>query len=174
MTECNQVYVHFLFSTQAVDAKADGSTLQGELKTAREQTKAGSEKEEKLSEEIERLKRFHDEEILKLSKEHQQKVLKKSRINCVTIVLIIEKSFLEKFSLSFHDFWNLTSLKLIDEINSFSLSFFLCIEMLLFVLSLLIYLFIHLFFYFRHCSCWVWKRRKMLIRQAEMQHLRRS
>ncbi|XP_070197100.1 chromosome-associated kinesin KIF4-like isoform X2 [Littorina saxatilis] len=59
---------------QAVDAKADRSTLQGELKSANETTKERNEAEEKMTKEMQRLNKIHEEELMQLRKEHQQKM----------------------------------------------------------------------------------------------------
>ncbi|XP_076446374.1 chromosome-associated kinesin KIF4A-like isoform X2 [Babylonia areolata] len=60
---------------QAVDGKADCTTLQEELKAAKEANKENKEAEEELEEKIERLERIHQEELLQLKQEHQQKTL---------------------------------------------------------------------------------------------------
>ena len=57
-----------------MDGKADRTALQGELKSAKEITRDNKEAEERMTKEMERLRKIHEEELLQLRKEHQQKV----------------------------------------------------------------------------------------------------
>ncbi|XP_076467729.1 chromosome-associated kinesin KIF4A-like isoform X3 [Babylonia areolata] len=60
---------------QAVDGKADRSALQGEIRTAKEASDANREAEQRMEQELARLRKTHEEELLQLGKEHQQKTL---------------------------------------------------------------------------------------------------
>lgn len=60
---------------QAVDAKADRTSLQGELKNVHEMTETNREVEDRLNKEMLRLKKIHEEELFKLRKEHERKTL---------------------------------------------------------------------------------------------------
>ncbi|KAK7485932.1 hypothetical protein BaRGS_00022798 [Batillaria attramentaria] len=60
---------------QAVEAKAERTTLQGELKNVHEMTETNKEAEERLNKEMQRMKKIHEEELLKMRKEHERKTL---------------------------------------------------------------------------------------------------
>ena len=64
-----------MYLVQAVDGKADRSALQEELNAAKEGSKERQAVEERLGEEMRRLKQHYEEELLQLRKEHQHKVM---------------------------------------------------------------------------------------------------
>ncbi|XP_025088015.1 chromosome-associated kinesin KIF4-like [Pomacea canaliculata] len=60
---------------QAVDAKAERTTLQGELKDIHQMSESNKEVEQELLTKIKRLQKVHEEELMQLRKEHEQKTL---------------------------------------------------------------------------------------------------
>lgn len=58
-----------------MDAKAERTTLQGELKDIHQMSESNKEVEQELLTKIKRLQKVHEEELMQLRKEHEQKVM---------------------------------------------------------------------------------------------------